>query len=130
MWMGKQLSAAERLRQEETAMAEVGVVTMSSPRAAVLGRGEERDLPLFGPAGIAWRPRNGESVLVIKGGNDRDEACIVGVELTNGPGGLEPGELYLFSAGGASVRLKNDGRVEILGELYINGSKYTGGLGG
>ena len=33
---------------------------------------------------------------------------------------LESGELMLYSAGGASITLKNDGNV------YINGKKYGG----
>lgn len=130
MWMGKQLSAAARLRQEEHAQAEVGIATMSGSPAAVHSRGEERALPLFGPAGIAWMPRAGEQVLVIKGGCEQDESCVAGVELTNAPATMQPGELYLCSAGGASVYLKNDGRIELQGELYINGAPYSSGLTG
>ena len=130
MWMGKQLSAAARLRQEEYAQAEVGITTMSGKAAAVHSRGEERALPLFGPAGIAWMPRAGEQVLVIKGGSEQEECCVAGVELSNVPMGMQPGELYLRSAGGASVYLRNDGRIELQGELFINGAPYSSGLTG
>lgn len=130
MWMGKQLAAAKRQRQEEYADAEMGVMTMSGGEGAVQGRREERNLPVFGPGGVAWLPRQGEAVLVIKGGSGREERCVAGAELTKIPGDLQPGELYLFSAGGASVRLCNDGRIELWGEVYINGSKYAPALGG
>ena len=124
MWMSKQLAAAKRLGQEEHAEAEVGVMTMGGAEGAAQGQREERNLPLFGPGGVAWLPRQGDAVLVIKGGSGREDRCVAGKELTEIPKDLLPGELLLFSAGGASVRLNNDGRIELWGEVYINGSKY------
>ena len=32
-------------------------------------RGEERNLPVYGPGGLVWRPRPGDQVLVIKAAN-------------------------------------------------------------
>jgi len=130
MWIGKQLAAAARLRQEENAGAEVGVTTIGGVSAAVLSRGEERNLPVFAPLGVAWAPRAGDAVLVLKGGSERSEACVAAAEVKNVPEDLQPGELYLHSAGGASIRLRNDGRIELWGEVYINGGKYGQTLGG
>ena len=123
MWMGKQMAAAAKLRQEESAGAEMGITTIGGDTVAVLSRGEERSLPLYGPGGIVWRPRAGDTVLVIKGGSGRSEHCVTGAETGDGPAGMEPGELYLHS-GGASVWLRNNGRIELWGELYVNGSAY------
>ena len=126
MWMGKQLSAAARLGQEENAGALLGLTTMGGACPAVLTQGEERALPLFAPGGIVWMPGRGENVLVIKGGSGRDETCVVGAEVRKAPEGMEPGELYLCSAGGASVHLTNDGSIALQGTLYINGRAYDG----
>lgn len=122
MWMGKQFAASERMRQEEYAEAEVGMTTIGGIPAAVRWRGEERNLPVFAPAGLAWVPEAGDTVLVIKSGSG--EACVLAAEGKNLPDKLQPGEVCLYSRGGAILRLKNDGRIELWGEVYINGSKY------
>ena len=125
MWLSKQMRFAP-----PTADADLGRTTIAGRSAGVVTRGEVRALPVYGPGGYIWLPESGASVLVIKGGSGREERCVAGAELTKIPGDLQPGELYLFSAGGASVRLCNDGRIELWGEVYINGSKYAPALGG
>ena len=68
-------------------------------------------LPLISPAGIAYVPVAGSSTMVMEGAGG---AVCLGV-IAQPPAGLEAGELMLFSAGGASIVLKNDGRVLING---------------
>ena len=80
-------------------------------------------MPLFVPGGYAWRPRAGETVLVIKAG---DAVCVTGTE-SGAETDLAAGEVKIFSAGGASILLKNDGTVEISGTLTVNGAPYAGG---
>lgn len=51
------------------------------------------------------------------------EACVAGAEETDPPEGLGPGELCLHTEN-ASIWVRSNGRVDIWGDLYINGVKY------
>ena len=124
MWMGKRMAGAAQLAREESAEAEVGVTTIGGGEAAVLTKGEDRALPVYGPGGVVWTPKAGDTVLVIKGGCGREEQCIAGALSKREGDEIEPGELRLYS-GGASLTLRNDGAVEIEGQLIINGSPYV-----
>ena len=84
---------------------------------------EVRQLPVFGPLGLSWKPRNGDMVLVIQGGTGGQESCVAGAEQKSVPDGLEPGELCLHTED-ASIWVRKNGRVEIWGDLYINGVQY------
>lgn len=118
------MAGAAQLAREESAEAEVGVTTIGGGEAAVLTRGEDRALPVYGPGGLVWTPKAGDTVLVIKGGSGREEQCIAGALARRETDELEPGELRLYS-GGASLTLRNDGAVEIYGRLMVNGSLYV-----
>lgn len=118
------MAGAAQLAREESAEAEVGVTTIGGGEAAVLTRGEDRALPVYGPGGLVWTPKAGDTVLVIKGGSGREEQCIAGALARRETDELEPGELRLYS-GGASLTLRNDGTVEIYGRLVVNGSLYV-----
>lgn len=118
------MAGAAQLAREESAEAEVGVTTIGGGEAAVLTRGEDRSLPVYGPGGLVWTPKAGDTVLVIKGGSGREEQCIAGALARRETDELEPGELRLYS-GGASLTLRNDGAVEIEGRLVVNGSLYV-----
>ena len=118
------MAGTAQLAREESAEAEVGVTTIGGGEAAVLTRGEDRALPVYGPGGLVWTPKAGDTVLVIKGGSGREEQCIAGALARRETDDLEPGELRLYS-GGASLTLRNDGTVEIYGRLMVNGSLYV-----
>ena len=148
MWLSKKLAVNQRLEQEGAA-ADMGVTTIAGREASVMTRGEQRDLEVFSPGGILWQPQVGDTVLVIRGGAGCQENCVAAAEpAVPPPEGMTPGELYLYSRGGASVYLKGDGsiavtgpvtidgdvsvagavqltgRVDITGELYVNGEAY------
>ena len=65
---------------------------------------------LAAPYGIVYSPPGGESSVVMNAGGE--SVCLGMICPKND---LQPGELRLFSAGGATLELKNDGKV------YING---------
>ena len=123
MWLSKQTKKSAPVSESD-----LGMTTISGERAGVLSKGEVRDLPVFGPGGYVWRPANGDTVLVIKGGPGGEEACVAGMAQKNGTENLLPGEVRLVSAGGASICLRNDGTLElngrvcVTGELMVNGS--------
>lgn len=120
MWLSKQIR-----RERPESEADLGVTTISADRSGVLSKGEVRDLPIYGPGGYFWRPGNGESVLVIKGGPGGEESCIAGA--AQAESGIEPGEILIRSAGGASLRLRNNGSIEVKGTLSVTGSLMING---
>ena len=75
-----------------------------------------QQLPVVAPFGIVYVPKSGSktAVMPVSGG----EVCLGTIcEKDNT---LQPGEIMLYSAGGAKIELKNDGNV------YINGVKFKG----
>ena len=44
----------------------------------------------------------------------------------NGTMGLQPGEVMLFSRG-ASVKVMNDGKIRLTGDVYVEGDLYVNG---
>ena len=65
----------------------------------------------FLPYGIESVPPGGAAVVAVPSGR---RLCVCGVQSQKRLG-LEPGEVGLYSSGGASIVLKNDGRVLING---------------
>ena len=66
----------------------------------------------------------GDRVVVLKGGPGGEEVFVLGTHREQGTAALEDGEVYLFSEG-ASICLRNNGTIELTGQLLINGEAYT-----
>ena len=86
-----------------------------------------RNVPLAAPGGYAWRPKNGERVLVIKGGTLGEERYVAGsLDAAREQDDLDDGEVRIYAEdGGASITLRRNGHVEIEGDLFINGAMYV-----
>nr|WP_319489381.1 hypothetical protein [uncultured Caproiciproducens sp.] len=106
MWLSQQMIAAQK-RQTAAEVTEVTGTTVMQ------GANEYRSVPLLGPWGIAYLPPNSAQTVVI--GTNAGNACIGAVA---GDKGILPGELMLFSSGGASIYLKNSGEVVINGQTF------------
>lgn len=104
------------LRVEEPA-AELGAVTLGGDPAGVSLGGERRWLSVYSPGGYSWRPTAGDKVLVLKAGAEGEAPCILGT-IQDG-GDLKPGEVRL--KGGESSVFLGQNRLELTGDLYING---------
>ncbi|MBR1534997.1 MAG: phage baseplate assembly protein [Ruminococcus sp.] len=90
--------------------ASVGVVRAAAgDKVAVSATNEHLSLPVVLPYGIAYAPPVGSRSVVLP--SEAGNLCL-GV-LGEKQNDLQPGELMLYSAGGASIVLKNDGRVLI-----------------
>ncbi len=101
--------ASEKERREQ---GKTGKVTSAgSSKVIVQGDGEYRGLRLAAPWGIEAIPPEGAKVLVLT-----ESAMCLGAVLEES--GLQPGELRLFSAGGAEICLKNNGDVVINGQIF------------
>ena len=79
---------------------------------------------------VAVRPGcEGEDVLVVRGGTFGEEAYAVGA-VGQSADDLAPGEVRIRSAAaGTEIVLRNNGRIDINGLLFINGMPYLG-MGG
>lgn len=113
MWTSK---PAPRLPSEEP-WADTGTVTLGGDPAAVSLGGERRQVPVYAPGGYQWRPAAGDQVLVLKAGAQRESPCVAGVCCQSGE--LSPGEVRI-SSGSGQLRLR-DGRIDIQGQLWVNG---------
>ena len=127
MWLSEKLSV-QRAVEQEGAGADMGVTTIGGAKAGVMTRGEQREVPVFAPGGMVWQPRQGDTVLVIKGGCGCEEQCVAAADTAeHAPGDMVPGELYLFSAGGTSLFLRSDGRILVEGNVELEGDlRVTG----
>lgn len=109
MWISRQLLSA----QTKTPSADLAQVTGN---AAARGESEYRSLPFAGPWGVAYRPPNAASAVVVS--TNAGSACIGTLAEDKD---LSPGELLLYSAGGAEIYLKNNGDVVINGQVFSKG---------
>ena len=111
-----------RAAEREGASTDMGVTTIGGGSASVMTRGEQRDLEIFSPAGLVWQPRAGDTVLVVKGGVGCQEQCVVAADTAAcAPEGFAPGELFLYSCGGASIYLRGDGSIHVRGPVALEG---------
>lgn len=103
------------------ALAEGGEVTVEE-QVGVYAEGERRGLPVYGPGGYRWRPCAGEQVLVLKLGQDGEQPCVAGsaIDLDS----ISAGDVEIYTEG-ARIRLSKEGRVDIDGQLFINGEPYA-----
>ncbi|MBQ8859994.1 MAG: hypothetical protein IJ015_01490 [Ruminococcus sp.] len=74
---------------------------------------EHRDVPIVAPYGVVYNPPENEKSAIF---NIDGRFMCLGVE--SPCENLLPGELMLYSKGGASIVLKNDGTVLINGKVY------------
>ncbi len=108
MWISRQMAAeAERPERGKTGK----VTSARNAKVIVQGDGEYRDLQLAAPWGIEGIPPEGAKVLVLTGSG----VCL-GAVLEESR--VQPGELKLFSSGGAEIYLKNNGDVVINGQIF------------
>ena len=109
MWISETI--AENGNRAEAFTAETAISVGSSVRLS----GSQSGCVQFLPYGIESVPPKGEKAVVVKAGRT---LCALGFQSANTE--LEPGEIGLFSKGGASIVLKNDGSV------LINGVPFEG----
>ena len=121
MWLSKSIALRQRAEREGAA-ADMGVITIGGGSASVMTRGEQRDLPVFSPAGLIWQPKAGDTVLVVKGGPGGQEQCVVAADAgEHAPEDILPGELYLYSGKDTFIYLRSDGSIAVKGNLSAEG---------
>ncbi len=113
MWLTSFMAKNTKDRKSASAGSVTGV---KGGRVEVDASLRQLNLPVVSPYGVVYVPPVGEHAVLVS--TDAGDACI-GVVM-KGYEDLKQGELMLSSAGGASIVLKNDGRV------LINGKEFTG----
>ncbi|NLJ30340.1 MAG: hypothetical protein GX424_01840 [Clostridiales bacterium] len=106
MWIAQRIIAAEKQRPA----AELAQVTGND---LLQGAGSYRGVPAAAPWGVAYRPPNSARAVLVTAENG--PAC-VGMLMEEKP--LQPGELLLFSSGGAEIYLKNSGEIVLNGQVF------------
>ena len=103
----------------------VVVTVVGDPAGAYLD-GERRQLAVYGPGGYCWKPALGDRVLVLKAGQGGESPCVAGM----GEGEAESlgaGEVSISSSGAESgLLLRTDGRLELNGQVMVNGQSLNG----
>lgn len=117
MWLSKR--SIHEPHDEDAAT--LGTVTIGGADAAIVTDTEQRRAKIITPGGYCWQPSVRDSVLVIKG----NELYVSGM-LQERTDGLAAGEVRIFS-NGASITIKNNGRVEIDGSLSVDGELFVHG---
>jgi len=116
MWTASQM---REVKTENRDSAVFGTVTASGAENGVFLGTERRHLPVMAPGGYHWRPRAGETVLVLKAGDRSELPCILACQPSDTPD-LQPGEVELTGPA-CSVKLVQDGTVRVQGTLMVNG---------
>lgn len=124
MWLSKKLSGNNNAAQNDS--PEIGNLSISTnDLMAAISSCEKRGISFYTPLGIEFFPSEGQKVLLISCGN---HTVCAGVEMKKSSE-LKSGEIRLFSEGGASIALKNDGTIVINNAVTIdkNGNIETSG---
>ena len=106
MWISQKIIAAQSAKPS----AELAKMTGS---AAAQGVNEYRGLPFAGPWGIAYLPPDAAQAVIVS--TSAGDACIGTMAAGRD---LKPGELLLYSSGGAELYLKNNGDIVINGQVF------------
>ena len=107
MWITQKITQPLR----ETAAENGRAVAFQNLELSTTGSMRQQNVPLYAPAGLSAIPCQGAQVMLLPCAG---EPVCTGVRMTNLQN-LHPGEIRLFSAGGASLTLKNSGEIELNG---------------
>ena len=111
MWLGKKIASRQKEAERPVAGTQNGGLLLQSSS-------EYREVAAAGPYGVKSLPPAGENAVGVVSG---EKTFCLGVEID--PKGLQPGELVLFSSGGAKITLTRDGKIQLEGQVFINGAE-------
>ncbi|MBQ3929288.1 MAG: hypothetical protein II711_04265 [Clostridia bacterium] len=110
------LSKNMAVQENDRFACEAGRIHYSAERriaaAAVDGTSQ---FALAAPGGMMYIPSNDSDAVVM---NTESGRMCIGVKIPDNTYALKPGELLLYSEGGAMIELRNDGKVIINGREF------------
>lgn len=118
MRLSERLNGSKRRRSQLTAGRVVSSADRRLSANAVNGRGQ---FSIAAPWGVESIPESKSDAVIISG--DSERICL-GVKQNSNPYGIKPGELVLHAGSNTYIHLKADGKIEINGEVYINGTRW------
>lgn len=110
MWITEQLGQNERQAVATTA----DVTMIDKDTISTSGSENLKGVPVFAPFGVQSIPPTGTTVLLVNA--DKGAVCCGSI---NNKDNLAAGEVKIYSSGGASIILKNNG------DILLNGAKIT-----
>ena len=120
MWL------AEKFRSTAaTGGAELGVISVGGASPTVMSEYEQGSCTLLSPAGLIRLPADGEEHLTMVCGDGT--RAVLGTLVAEVPTGLQPGEIYAATEQ-ACLWIKNDGSIELAGDISIVGSLTVNGV--
>ena len=112
MWLIRKTAGG----QQDRSGAFTRLTSATSGEEYIVGAYESRQLPVCAPYGVYARPVQGQETVVLSAQGGA-QLCLGSV--TGGwPEGLQPGEILLRSAGGASIKLCSDGKILLNGKEW------------
>ena len=111
MWLSKIVRNSQK-----NSYAETGNVSLSGDITGVYTDHESRNVSLLAPGGYLWSPGFDEQIISILTSDGKQ--AVLGVVQSEK---ISPGEIMLFSAGGAYITIKNDGTIKVHGNIEIDG---------
>lgn len=110
MWISKEICQSKK----DSNKSDVGEVNgVIGDKITVQGKQEYREIPLSLPFGVVSIPKEGTRAVVLP--TETGFVCSGTIPQNVD---LNPGEVMLYSSGGASIVLKNNGQVLINGTAY------------
>ncbi len=110
MWLADYVTRNRNTRGESSCASVTGSKNGNVSCSAYL---EHRDVPIVSPYGVVYNPPENEESAIF---DIEGRFMCLGVVAPYKE--LSPGELMLYSQGGASIVLKNDGTVLINGKVF------------
>ena len=117
MWIARKLTESRTPQLS----AEQGVVTIGGEEAGVLTGSESRGIPLVQPGGFAWRPKDGSGVLILKDAEGKSYLLGTVGAVPRPDIEMADGDVCVYSDR-ASICLRSGGRIDLSGEVYLNGT--------
>ncbi len=113
MWISKIMTKKAKVQTNINAK-----VTKPGSTIDVQASNEHRNVPIVAPQGIAYVPEAGRDCVLLP----MDEG-VVALGLVSSEKNLSEGEIMLYSQN-ASISLKKDGSIHLIGKVFINGKEY------
>ncbi len=110
-----------RRRQQAKSCTAGRILGSADRRISAAAQNGTGQFSLVAPWGVESIPQSDTDAVVISG--DSERLCI-GVKQRTNRYGLEPGEVVLHAGSNTYIHLHADGKIDICGEVYINGQRW------